>query len=777
MRRLFRRLIVLAAPLAAAAAVGGLLLASGAAIGLERGLGELRDAARARPASGEVHIVEIDRRSIDAIQAWPWPRSYHGAAVDRLREAGARTIAFDVDFSSPQSNEEDARFAAALQRAGGAVILPTFHQQAGAGRGEIIDAAPIPILAEQAFLATANVIADEDGTLRRMPTGGETLGIPRPSLASLVAERTASADSAFAIDYAVDPATIPRHSFIDLIEGRLDPRTLAGRRVIIGSTAVELGDHYPSPRHGMLPGAVIQALAAETLIAGSERRPLGGGPALLFALSVVAASLLLRPRARLATLATTALALPGLGFAADLGFARSLEIVPAGAALAVAAVFAAVALRRQHDRERSRSDAESGLPNLAALEDAAAALPAARILVARIGGFAALSATLGPQEVAQLLVRIADRLRLGAGVERVYRSDETGLAWIAPGSGEGSGEASLDGLAAFVRDQLAGDRRIEVPLHFGIAAGAGSDVRRLAANAALAAMQAERAGKRWHAFTERDSTEIGQAVALMGDLDDGLRSGTIYNHYQPKLDLASGRITGVEALARWQHPRRGLLGPDYFVPLIEEHGRARDLTLHVLRDVIADEARWREEGVELGVAINVTAGLLADDQFMAELCLMVARSGLAPGRLTIEVTETAAMNSPEAAIAALESWRRLGGGVSIDDFGTGQSSLGYIRMLPATELKIDRSFVADCARAPRNAIMVRSTIAMAHELGLVVVAEGVEDEACLAALAQMGCDVVQGYLVARPISADGIADMVRGLEAGRARPSAAVSGS
>ncbi len=764
MGNLLRRLGLILTPLAAAAAVGAALGHTGIGRGLDLRLAEYRDFARTRPASGEVHIVEIDARSIAALRRWPWPRSFHGAAVDRLREAGARTIAFDIDFSSASTPSEDSAFAAALARAGGAVILPTFFQQAAYGSAQTLDAVPIPVLADNGFLATANVIHDPDGALRLMPFGGETMGIPRPSLASLIAERTDSADGSFAIDYGIDPATIPRHSFIDLIRGRIDPRVFEGRRVLIGSTAVELGDHYAAPGHGILPGVVVQALSAETLIAGSERKPWGQLPALVGTLLLVAASGALRARWRIAALSTGLLALPAASFAADIWLARSMEIVPALGALVCALAFGAAALHRA----RSRADAETGLPNLAALEDAAVPLGEVRIVVARIGGYVALSAALGPRGTAELVIRVAERLRLGSGAEIVYRSDETGLAWIVPAGSD----VSLDGLAAFVRDQLAGKRRVEVPLHFGIASGRAVEARQLVANAAVAAIQAEGSGRRWQAFTDRDSAAIAEAVELMGDLDEAFASGTIYNHYQPKLDLASGRITAVEALVRWQHPRRGALAPDQFVPLIEAHGRARDLTVHVLGRALADAAAWRLDGIDLGVAVNVTADLLGDSAFMAELRLIVAQSEVPPERLTIEVTETAAMDGAEAAIAGLEEWRRLGSGVSIDDFGTGQSSLGYIRMLPATELKIDRSFVADCARSPRNAIMVRSTIAMAHELGLKVVAEGVEDDACLATLREMGCDLAQGYLISRAVAAQEIAALVGG-----GSPTAAVSAS
>jgi EAL domain-containing protein (putative c-di-GMP-specific phosphodiesterase class I)/CHASE2 domain-containing sensor protein len=751
-----------AAPLAAAAAAGLLLLETGAGAGLDGRLSEWRDALRERPASGEVHIVELDARSIDAIRQWPLPRSLHARAVDRLREAGVRTIAFDIDFSSRSIPAEDAAFAAALARAGGGVILPTFTQAAAHGSDAAIDSAPIPALADHAFLATANVDADADGALRFMPLGGETLGVPRPSLAAMIAETTQNSAASFAIDFAVDPGSIPRHSFIDLIEGRIPAAALRGRRVIVGSTAVENGDHYPVPRHGVLPGVVIQAVAAETLMAGSARLPAGGALPLVLALLIGAAATVRGPgRGGIAALLAGTVLAPVVAFAADRVSAMSFDVAPALGALGVAAALSAAALRRSRERHQARSDAATGLPNLVALEDAARGAGAIEIAVARISGFAALAAALGPDATARLVAAIAERLSLGTGQATVYRADESSLAWISTGP-----PVSLDGLAALARDQEVDGRRVEVPLHFGLAAGDGAAAGQLAANAALAASQAERSGARMSRFTDAVSEEVSRNLALMGELDDALADGAIRNYYQPKLDLAAGRIVAVEALVRWQHGERGLIPPDAFLPLIEEHGRSRDLTRVVLRDALADALAWRGSGLDLGVAVNVGASLLGDAEFMAELRDTVRAGRLPPERLTIEVTETAAMDEPEAAIAALEAWRALGVGVSIDDFGTGQSSLGYIRMLPATELKIDRSFVADIGTSPRNAIMVRSTVAMAHELGLEVVAEGVEDEACLDALRAMGCDLAQGYLIGRPQPATGIAALARSWDAG-----------
>jgi EAL domain-containing protein (putative c-di-GMP-specific phosphodiesterase class I) len=180
-----------------------------------------------------------------------------------------------------------------------------------------------------------------------------------------------------------------------------------------------------------------------------------------------------------------------------------------------------------------------------------------------------------------------------------------------------------------------------------------------------------------------------------------------------------------------------------------------------MTEALRDAAAWQGAGCPLGIAVNISATLLHDQAFLGELEQLLRTSHFPAERVTLEVTESAAMADPDAAVVALDRWRRLGVGVSIDDYGTGQSSLSYLQRMPATELKIDRIFIAAMAGDPRNRILVRSTIAMAHELGLEVVAEGVEDEAGLELLREMGCDQVQGYLISRPIRAEEVAEFAR----------------
>ncbi len=731
--------------------VGLAILGTGAGDGLDQALKNQRAGWRERPASGQVHIVEIDARSIAAFRQWPWPRSIHAAAVDRLRESKAALIAFDVDFSTSSEPRQDAALAAALRRAGGSVILPTFRRTSGA------DAAPLPQLAAESFLAAANVVTESNGELRSMPFAVEVGGAPRPSLASMVAERPGGAGDFFEIDRAIDPATIPRHSMADIISGRVPPATLAGKRILIGATAVELGDRYGVPRHGILPGVVAQALAAETLLAGAPATPVGGGWVLALALGLGA--FCLRPRrARLFASAFAALGLAVLLLvppaAAWLGV--DAPVGPALIALAIAAGAGAAGRAAWRRRETSLADARTDLPNLAALERDCRAMPAATIAVARIHGFMDLLSALGPDGTAGLVRAVADRLAFAASAERIYRIDEAGLAWIEPG--EDALDERFEAIDAVMRAPFTAGRSVEVRTHFGAARGSGKEARQLCADAGLAALHAAERGSRWQLFTASDSERATWRVSLLAELDSALARGELWNAYQPKLELRTGAITGVEALVRWDHPERGTLGPDSFIPLIERHGRAADLTLHVLAQALADAAVWSAGGRPLGVAVNISATLLHDHVFLHRLEQLLQASRFPAEKVTLEVTESAAMAEPEAAVVALKGWRKLGVGISIDDYGTGQSSLSYLQKMPATELKIDRSFIAAMEAGPRDRILVRSTIIMAHELGLAVVAEGVEDETCLDLLREMGCDQAQGYGISRPMTADAVAE-------------------
>jgi EAL domain-containing protein (putative c-di-GMP-specific phosphodiesterase class I) len=607
------------------------------------------------------------------------------------------------------------------------------------------------------------VVPDADGYIRQMPLGMTTFDTPRPSLSSLIAEKNAEVGRSFDIDYAIDPATIPRLSVIDLISGKVPPGAVAGKRFIVGATAVEIGDRYAVPRYGVVPGVVIQALAAETLLEGPV--PWAVGPAWSFALALLILFLggrLPGRRLRAAAYALGIAATLGLPLVTEAAFALTVPVAPALAALAMAVLLCGAAFAFERYLDKALKDEATGLPNLGALEAAASQNPVASIVVARIDRFAAIAAGLGPAATAILVQRVAERLRFAHRGAEIYHVEAASLAWVEDPAEEAGIEDRFDALAAIMRPPVECGRPVDVTLAFGLASGAQLGARQLIANAGLAAQQAAQHGARWRRFIDADGEAIDWQLSLLGELDAAMAEGQLWNAYQPKLDMQTRKIVAVEALVRWSHPTRGPIGPDSFIPVIEEAGRARDLTFHVLHQALEDALAWEHGGHPIGIAVNVSATLLADHEFIEAVGRILGSHALPTSRVTIEVTESAAMDRPEQAIAALASWRALGVGISIDDYGTGQSSLGYLQKLPATELKIDKSFVRTIVTDSRNAIMVRSTVELAHQLGMKTVAEGIEDESCLQLLAEMGCDTGQGYQIGRPMAAAAIAELLAG---------------
>ena len=735
----------------AAALLTGLALALTPIGGaLDRAISPLRFGLVHRMASGRVAIVEMDAQSAAAIQRWPWSRRNYAAVVDNLRAAGAATIVFDVDFSSPSDAAGDQAFAKALARADGLVALPTFGQNAASGEQRVIDALPIPLLRPHVALASVSIQPDRDGQVRSMPFGTVTAGLPRPSLSAFIAQRSGAAGTAFPIDFSIAPATIPRLSFIDVRDGRFDPRLLRGRNVLIGATAIEMGDRYGTPGWGVIPGVVVQALAAETLLQGAPSYGSATVP-LLLALGCAVAIVTVRSGVRIGAAILGGLAaVIGFCLAAQYGLLVTYPLAPA-LGMVVLAGFGAARREIAGRFHRQRTiDEATGLPNARSLLAEGASAGDVTLAVAQIGNHDSLLAVLGSGQMSDVVVRTAERLTLVAQERRVYRIADRQLAVLLP-AGEPI-EDMLDGLRAILLQPIeVGGRRVDVNVTIGVAAGTADGLERLLVDAALAADDALRGDAFWRRRIA-DESGLELSITLMGELDAALAAGQIDVFYQPKFHLRQGRITSVEALVRWNHPSRGFVGPDLFIPMAEKTNRIAPLTLYVLRRVVRDLTAWRVQYPDVTAAVNISAKLLSAVTFNAEVEQILADTGVPPAALVFEVTESAAMADPASAIAALERYRDLQIAVSMDDYGTGQSTLTYLRQLPLSELKIDRSFVQHAHLNRNDGVLVRSTIELAHDLGLKVVAEGVEDQACLRFLEQCGCDLIQGYFISRPVA-------------------------
>ena len=250
-----------------------------------------------------------------------------------------------------------------------------------------------------------------------------------------------------------------------------------------------------------------------------------------------------------------------------------------------------------------------------------------------------------------------------------------------------------------------------------------------------------------------DADDVPDAAHLLGELRHAIEHGELTMFFQPKVDIRGGAIVGVEALIRWPHPRRGLLEPDRFLPLVRQHGLMRSMTAVVLELALDEAAEWYRRGVGVPVAVNVFAPAISDPALPDQILGALQARGLSPQALTVEITEDLLLDDMDRTRSVLDTLRSNGIRVAIDDFGSGYSALWYLREFPVDEIKLDKEFVAPVLTQPASAAIVRSVVTLAHALGITLVAEGVENAATAERLRQFGCDVAQGYLYSRPLPA------------------------
>ena len=421
-------------------------------------------------------------------------------------------------------------------------------------------------------------------------------------------------------------------------------------------------------------------------------------------------------------------------------------------------------------RHQALHDALTGLPNRALLQDrlnqalrTASRLPSRgtpgplALLLLDLDRFKEVNDTLGHHRGDLLLRHVAERLCATLrDSDTVARLGGDEFAVLLPATDHTGAHAAAEKIAA----ALALPFDVEnLPLHVGVSIGIalapahGEDAETLLRHADVAMYIAKREGETWAVYAPERDAYTPDRLALTADLRRAIADGDLLLHYQPKVDLATKRITGVEALVRWTHPARGPIPPDGFIPLAERTGLIAPLTRWVLGAALLQAGHWRRAGLHLDMSINLSMVDLRDPGLPDALERLLRAHAVPPTAVRLEVTESALMTDPACTQAVLVRLAALGVGLSVDDYGTGYSSLAYLKRLPVDELKIDRSFVRHMAADAADAAIVSSTIGLGHALGLRVVAEGVEDRETWTLLADAGCDTAQGYYLARPLPA------------------------
>lgn len=710
-----------------------------------------RTAVRAHSSSSSVVVVAQDNRSARELGAWPLSRRYDAQAIDMLFARGARRVMFNQTFSTPSSLPDDDVLAQAIKRHPGRVTLAArFEIDGSTGRRDPL--LPIPVLRVDAALASTNIWRNWFGYTSHVPLNTEIDGQLYPSFAARLARVGGTSTSLFRPDYSVAVGSIPTVSYVDVIRGTEASRIVAGKDVIIGPTAQLLGDRHHIPTQGEVPGVYIHAIAAETLAKGMPVN-LGWVPG--FAVSFLAALAHLFGQRRGSRNSALALGYSVLFFV-PVVLDGSLIHVDIAAGLILLSTAAILSWRAKN----ARTNTLSGLPNLNALRQDAGTCQQPLIAL-KIRNYAEVTASFVKESERALVGEVVRRIDAGARPQSIYQGEDS-LFWF---SEAGTGDTLTDHLeglhALFSAPVRVGERAIDLQIGFGIDTDLDRPIASRLGSVLVCAEEAAASSAKWKLYDPQRLQDADWRLSLLGRLDVAIESGEMWVAYQPKLELATNRIVGAEALVRWTHPDRGEIGPVDFVLAAEQSDRIDRLTFFVLDTAIDTAVELNRSHPGIGMAVNLSVRMLTMRGLVDRIAKLLKERGLPPELLTLEITESGELSRVGVSMSALHGLRAIGVNVSIDDYGMGFSTLDYLKMMPANEIKLDKQFITSIDTDGSARIMVGSTIEMAHSLGCKVVAEGVETPQVLKTLSALNCDVAQGYFIAKPMRLSALKTMIR----------------
>ena len=689
---------------------------------------------RVQPAPQDVVLIALDDATLDALGGMP-TRIDDSKVMDDLVAAGVDRIVWDRAHADPQSPAADAAFESALQRHKGKVwlgMIPAietpFHSvPAIMPLARFRDDAPVASMASAQ--SPLNVFIT--------PTEVNREGTTFPALAAVLAGY--EGDLRYVRpDLAIDPRTVPKFSYADVLRGRVASEQFRGKRVIIAETFFLSSDFVKHGVFGRIPGGLIPVAAAHTLKRGAPI-DLAWYPAMLLA----GLAILIQAHARRRSSNwMVVIGLMGIALVLD-DTPVSLDIMPAVLAIGVAAVG-----QRRVSKKYLSGDIDA-MTTTAISSDRPSA--DRDVYALKIANLAELSEEWSARETGEFVNTLIAYVKDPGEVDDVAFERDV-LVWLAPRMEPGELELHADGLALMLKTAISHDWQSS-----NGAPALGIDTNHdlpVALRIKKAMQAADEAGTRGVRFIINDAAHLearNNRLELIRVLEKGLRDRDITVAYQPKVDLASRRIVGAEALIRWRPEGGAHVNPQELVLAAEAADRINELTRVVMETALIEAKQAIALDPRFKLAVNMSAKSLSDTHLLFDIMTQLGRLDFPPENLTLELTETAKLEDHRIApqIAALKA---RGIGLSIDDFGTGQSNLEYIEKLPSSELKIDKRFVQHMSTSEESRAVVKATIEIAHSLGKVVVAEGVEEESVAADLKALGCDQAQGYLFSEAIA-------------------------
>lgn len=713
----------------------------------------MRNEIRSRPADPSIVVIAIDDKTSKFLGSETYSRRYNADLLDRAFAAGAKRVYFDEAFSRTQDTVGDKLFADALDRYKGRVFSGAmYYRNRDSGKKEAILPAPE---FKNTTIRSLNGAATPFSLSAELVFADVFSGREVPSLASDIAGYKGEVGERFRPDWTIQVKSFPTISLADLLQGKVPAERIRGKDLLVGVTTEQSFDFVQVYGQGWFPGVYVHAVGAQTLKEGNPIH-VGWIPAMIVA-SFLSIALLQMRSGRGARLI--------VAFAVVLGvivpFILDKYLITADVMSAVL-MFGIVAYRsgtlRQLNEARLKN-AGSLLPNLSALreEPLAAQRP---IIAMRIRNYAAICSSFPTPVEDELVNELARRLSLPQDHDTLYQAEDV-LYLLGPTASTEELHDHLSGLAMLIESQfeLRG-RKIDLHVAFGVDIDLARNVPNRIGRALLAADNAAAKHQLVQFNTSANDEDAAWELSLMSELDAAIDAGDIWIAYQPQFDLESNNVIGAEALVRWQHPTRGAISPDAFVLPAELHNRIKRLTFHVLEQALRAVRPLLEVNPEFRLSVNMSASLLEQPQLTAEIAQALISTGFPARNLTLEVTESAPFSEHTIVSANLNGIAAIGIDLSIDDYGTGNATLEYLRSVPCQEIKIDRRFVGGLVTNASDMLLVESTIELAHGLGRRVIAEGIEDLETLEKLRALGCDIAQGYYLARPMRFDALKNLL-----------------
>lgn len=694
---------------------------------------------RVRPAPQDIVFIAIDDKTLNANKRNAPDRVQDSQLIDYLIKSGVRKVVFDRAHADPQSPAADALFAQTLARHRGQVWL-SFIPEQKVGLQEVAEIAPLPEFRKVAGLAAMIAQANPFGFALVLPTSVNFRGKQEPSISAVLADY-GGPDRRYRADYAYNVATIPAYSYSDVLSGSVGAAQLRGKKVIIGAAFFGSDDYFVMPfnRQGRVPGAYFHVLGAHTLKNGVPLDFMWFPALILAAVAILIQAL--GPRRTSGPSWMTAFGLVAVTFVLD-EFTIHIDIMSGLLAMGVAA-FGFQRINRKY----YSSDVDAMTTTAISSQKPSTERD---VYALKIANLAELSEDWSAREIGDFVNTLITYVKGPAEIGDVAFERDL-LVWLAPRMEAVELERHADGLAMMLKTAISYDLQSS---NSAPALGVDTNYDLPVALRIKKAMQAaDEAATRGARFIINDAAHLearNNRLELLRLLEKGLRDRDIGVAYQPKIDLASGRIVGAEALIRWKPDGGEFINPQELVLAAEAGDRINELTRVVMETALVEGKHAIAIDPRFKLAVNMSAKSLSDTNLMFDIMTLLGRYDFPPENLTLELTETAKLEDHRIApqIAALKA---RGIGLSIDDFGTGQSNLEYIEKLPSSELKIDKRFVQHMQHSEESRAVVRATIEIAHSLGKVVVAEGVEDIEVAATLKTMGCDQAQGYLFSQAI--------------------------